>query len=340
MATTDTMDNGIDFDDLMDLRVDYAFKLFFGTGETCRLVSLLNAIFENKNIPRIITDLDVVNPFLERAAVDDKLSILDIRAELDDGSDACIEMHLYDIDTLKPKTLRSWARVYGEELDKGDSYKDQNVVICIAFMDGAISDAYGNVIERVHSLYQVMERDEHELLLPDMELHYIDMKEFANRYNELGEAYDKLDRFTRWLMLITHKKIKDKSAIRDIWEDDEMRDAVNTLAELSKDKIKRQAYQRRLDNLYYYNRRLQQIADKDAALAEKDAAIADMGITIAEKDATIADMGTALTEKDSAIADMGTTIADMGTALTEKDSAIAELQAQIAAIKTQNDKSD
>ena len=201
-------------------------------------------------------------------------------------------------------------------------------------------ETYGNVIERVHSLYQVMERDEHELLLPDMELHYIDMKEFANRYNELGEAYDKLDRFTRWLMLITHKKIKDKSAIRDIWEDDEMRDAVNTLAELSKDKIKRQAYQRRLDNLYYYNRRLQQIADKDAALAEKDAALT-------EKDATIADMGTALTEKDSAIADMGTTIADMDAALTEKDAAltekdavIAELQAQLAAIKTQNDKSD
>ena len=45
----------IDFSRLMDLRVDYAFKLFFAAGETKWLISLLNAIFENKGIPRAIS---------------------------------------------------------------------------------------------------------------------------------------------------------------------------------------------------------------------------------------------------------------------------------------------
>ena len=43
-----------EFAQLMDLRVDYAFKLVFGTGDTLPLVSLLNAVFANKKLPRKI----------------------------------------------------------------------------------------------------------------------------------------------------------------------------------------------------------------------------------------------------------------------------------------------
>ncbi|MCL1995673.1 MAG: Rpn family recombination-promoting nuclease/putative transposase, partial [Defluviitaleaceae bacterium] len=91
----------IDFSQLMDLRVDYAFKLIFGSGDTLFLISLLNAIFANKKFPRIIKSLTVVNPYLEKYSKGDKLSILDIRAQLDDGTTILIEMHLYDLDDLK-----------------------------------------------------------------------------------------------------------------------------------------------------------------------------------------------------------------------------------------------
>ena len=65
----------IDFSQLMDLRVDYAFKLIFGSSDTLFLISLLNAVFANKKIPRIIKSLTVVNPYLERQSEGDKLSI-------------------------------------------------------------------------------------------------------------------------------------------------------------------------------------------------------------------------------------------------------------------------
>ena len=91
----------IDFPMLMDLRVDYAFKLLFGAGDTLFLISLLNAIFANKSIPRIIKSLTIINPFLEKYSKGDKLSILDIRAQLDDGSQTLVEMHLYDVDDLR-----------------------------------------------------------------------------------------------------------------------------------------------------------------------------------------------------------------------------------------------
>ena len=62
----------IDFSQLMDLRVDFAFRLVFGTGDTLLLTSLLNAVFANKKIGRLIKSLTVLNPHLEKHSKDDK----------------------------------------------------------------------------------------------------------------------------------------------------------------------------------------------------------------------------------------------------------------------------
>ena len=52
---------------------------------------------------------------MDKESDEDKLSILDIRAELDDGTTILIEMHMYGLGELKAKTIRSWARAFGEE---------------------------------------------------------------------------------------------------------------------------------------------------------------------------------------------------------------------------------
>ena len=56
----------IDFDLLMDLRIDYAFKLLFSKGDPRILISLLNAIFANKKIKRVIKSLAIKNPYLDK----------------------------------------------------------------------------------------------------------------------------------------------------------------------------------------------------------------------------------------------------------------------------------
>jgi len=63
----------IDFSMLMDLRVDYAFKLLFTKNEPRLLISLLNAIFANKKIQRVITSLSIKNPYLDKESGEDKL---------------------------------------------------------------------------------------------------------------------------------------------------------------------------------------------------------------------------------------------------------------------------
>ena len=168
----------IDFSQLMDIRVDYVFKLIFGTGDTLFLISLLNAIFANKKIPRIIKSLTVVNPYLEKHSKGDKLSILDIRAQLDDGTTILVEMHLYDLDDLVYKTVRSWARTYGEELKTSEAYSTQPPVICVTFTNGSVDE--GDT-QKIHKCCKIMDIDDKTVFSKAMELHYINMKAFVRQ---------------------------------------------------------------------------------------------------------------------------------------------------------------
>ena len=135
--------------------------------------------------------------------MEDKLSILDIRATLSDGSFALIEMHLYGLEEFKHKAVRNWAKVYAEQLEQGEDYTNQRPVICISFIEGSITDTQNRLVEKVHSLFQIQERDNHQVLLQNMELHFIDMRAFTRQFEEaapnsmLGE-----NMFTNWLALI------------------------------------------------------------------------------------------------------------------------------------------
>jgi predicted transposase/invertase (TIGR01784 family) len=257
----------IDFSQLLDVRVDYLFKLIFGN-DAPRLISLLNAIFANKGIDRVITDLTFINPALEKQSETDKFSIIDIMATLSNGSTVCIEMHLYGLPEFKYKSLRTWAKVYGGELKAGQKFWENKPVICISFLDDAIMDADGEALKAVHTLFQARERDGHELLLPDMELHYINMRAFVEKHH--GQDIQP-DMFTKWLTLITQSEQNDKEFLKEICKEDEViAMAVNVLASLSVDEATRLAHMRRKDELTNYYATIQQLEENRRRAEESD----------------------------------------------------------------------
>jgi len=266
----------IDFYQLMDLRIDYAFKILFTKGDPRLLISLLNAIFANKKINRVIKSLTIKNPFLDKESGEDKLSILDIRAELDDGTAILVEMHLYGLGELKAKTIRSWARAFGEDLEVGASYTDQPPTITIAFTHGAVEpmkNPNANVVEennKIHRLCMIMDCEDLTVFTDAMELHYIDMKAFAKAVNEADSINindTKEAMFVKWLSVITQKEINNKAIIENACKDEEdIQMAVSALARQGEDKIIRQAYQRRKDEIYFYNKNM---AEKEQAIEGK-----------------------------------------------------------------------
>ena len=297
----------IDFDLLMDLRVDYVFKLLFII-EPRLLVSLLNAIFANKKIPRVIKSLTIKNPYLEKKSGDDKLSILDIRAELDDGTNVLIEMHMYGLGELKAKTIRSWSRAHGEDLKIGGDYSDQPPTISIAFTDGKLKSFKENIKyktekNKIHRHCMIMDCEDFSIFTDAMELHYIDMKAFAKAVNKAGslninETEDPF--FIKWLALIAHVEINDKTIIKHIFEEEEdLQMAVSILERLGEDQLTRQAYLRRKDEIYFYNKSIadlenrieqeQRRAEQEQRRAEQaEAALTEKDEALAEKDAQIA----------------------------------------------------
>jgi len=246
----------------MDLRIDYAFKLLFTKGNPRLLISLLNAIFANKKIPRVINSLEVKNPYLDKESSDDKLSILDIRAELDDGTAILVEMHMYGLGELKAKTIRSWARVFGKELEAGQRYALQPPTITIAFTNGTIESLEdinnpGMARGKIHRHCMIMDCEDFTVFTDALELHYIDMKAFAKAVNEANSIHiDDTEEamFAKWLSVITQADITNKSIIKDACKEEAILMAVSTLQMQGEDKYTREAYARRQDEIWFHNK--------------------------------------------------------------------------------------
>ena len=79
----------------IDPKVDYAFKRVFGSEENRNvLLHLLNALLED-SLPQKIREVELLNPFSDRDAENDKLSVLDIKARDEAGREYLIEMQLF-----------------------------------------------------------------------------------------------------------------------------------------------------------------------------------------------------------------------------------------------------
>jgi len=64
----------------IDPKVDYAFKRLFGSERTKDLlIHLLNAILKPSPGEQVV-DVILLNPFSDKEVLDDKLSILDVKA--------------------------------------------------------------------------------------------------------------------------------------------------------------------------------------------------------------------------------------------------------------------
>jgi len=263
MKKTEPEPQIIDYSRLMDLRVDYALKVFI-EGNPELLISLLNAIFANAKIKRVVKKTFIKNPNLNKKATEDKLSILDIRAELEDGTDVLIEMHLHGISQIKAKIIRSWARAHSEELEAGQSYTSQPPTIAIAFVDGPVEpiEKPKTATDKIHNVYMIMNKEDNTILSDAMELHFINMKAFAkaiNEANSISITEVKEDMFAYWLSVITEKEINNKNIIETARkEKEEIQMAVSAIAQQSEDKYIRQAYQRRKDEIYFFNLELEQ----------------------------------------------------------------------------------
>ncbi|MCL2016929.1 MAG: Rpn family recombination-promoting nuclease/putative transposase [Defluviitaleaceae bacterium] len=300
----------IDFDKLMDLRVDYAFKLFFVKSDPCLLIWVLNAVFANKGIPRVVKSLEINNPTLEKETKGGKLVILDVKATLDSGIIVLIEMHLYKLSELKAKTIYSWARSYGDQLKGGEKYLSATPIISITFAEGQISPLKNNrktkKVDKIHRLCMITDIETGEPFTSAMEMHYIDTKAFLRAIKKkTGGKKMKADKIllddnkalldnvhpdlTKWLSLITQSNMPNKNLIKNLYETDEqLKFAVDTLALYYEDTEYRNAYDDRLREMNSIKETEEQLVQKDKQLVQKDKQLVQKDKQLVQKDKQLA----------------------------------------------------
>jgi predicted transposase/invertase (TIGR01784 family) len=117
-----------------DPKVDYAFKHVFGREQSKpALISLLDAILQPA-AGQNITNLELLNPFNDKEALDDKLSILDIKARDQSGRQFNVEMQMLAYGDFRPRALYYWSRLYQQQLEAGDDYSAFRPTIAVCFI--------------------------------------------------------------------------------------------------------------------------------------------------------------------------------------------------------------
>ncbi|MGH1232933.1 Rpn family recombination-promoting nuclease/putative transposase [Bacillus toyonensis] len=182
---------------LVNLRVDFAFKQLFGVqGQEELLISFLNAILhESLSIP--IVSLKIEDPHLHKEYEEDKLSILDILATLQDGTKVNVEIQLKNTQEIVKRSLYYWSKLYTSQLEKGMSYRSLRKTIAINILDFDLFPHY----EDMHTVGQFWSQQQQQVLLDDLEIHFIEIPKLLQQWRE-EKINPWENEFARWLLLL------------------------------------------------------------------------------------------------------------------------------------------
>ena len=202
----------------MNLKIDYAFKLVFGSkGNEDILCDLLNEIlglpFERK-----ITGVHLLNPTIEREYHEDKKSIMDILAVTIDGRFVNIEIQLDNNCDIVRRTLYYWSDVYNMQLKQGMEHHELAKTITINIVDFKLLPQ----TQKYHTTFHLYEKAEKFLLTDIMEIHFIEMPKLKRKWlNKKVNPWE--NRLVRWLLLL---EAADDKIITDMLEEIAMEDPI------------------------------------------------------------------------------------------------------------------
>lgn len=220
----------------IDPKVDYAFKYLFGREHSQPvLIPLLEAVLRPPP-GEGIAHLEILNPFHDKQALDDKLSILDIKARDQRGRLFNVEMQLLPERAFRNRVLYYWARLYGQQLQEGDDYLLLRPTVSICFVDNVLfpqTSAY-------HLAFQLRTEDHTFAFTEDLALRILELPKFTRSVEQLTEPLDV------WLYFLRHGAQLDHGALPEALNLPGIRRALEDLTVLTQDQLERERYESRL----------------------------------------------------------------------------------------------
>lgn len=220
---------------LLDPKLDVVFKLLL-THEPALLRDMLEGVLQ-----RSIREVTILNPGILGELATDKGIVLDIRALLDDGSRANVEMQIRATPALPSRLVYYGARDYADQLGRGDGYHLLTPTAVIVWQVNPLFPS----LDRLHSIFELRERHTNVSFGEQLAIHLLQLSALPA---SPSNGYDpRVERWARFLMARNDAEL-DRLAS----EDPIMALAKETLEKLSQDPDVRRLAREREDALELY----------------------------------------------------------------------------------------
>jgi len=217
--------------ELLSPKVDVIFKLLFGDERNKDLtINFISAVLGYKDGE--LEDISFYDTYLKREHIDGKLEILDIKAKLSNGSVIDVEMQSRGgVPEMRSRISYYRSNLLTEQIGIGGSYSELKPVKSIIVADfDFIPES-----EKCHTVFQMLERDEHFPFNDLEEIHVLSLKKLSKLNNE---------RLREWLRFINSEKREEFMELAGI--DPVFVKALDVLATFSADDYNRMLYEARL----------------------------------------------------------------------------------------------
>ncbi len=260
----------------IDPRVDIAFKKIFGVEENKDLlISLINSIVSKEDQVKSVT---LLNPYNLKSFKKDKLSILDVKAEGEDGKRFNIEIQISDEADYDKRALYYWAKLFTEQLKSAEDYGSLSKAIGIHILN--FTSILG--VPAYHNVFRIQEEKTGLHYFKDLELHTIELKKFVENVGkkELKDFVDKVkNALDMWSTFLSRHDLLKKDKLPSKLDNPALKKALNVLEIMNFTDDERMAYDDRLKWLMIESNTLRKYEEKgferglEKGLKEKDEAV-------------------------------------------------------------------
>lgn len=220
-------------------RVDIAFKKIFGVEENKDLlISLINSVVGKEDQ---VKDITLLNPYNPKNFRNDKLSILDVKAQGLDGKRFNIEIQISDEADYDKRALYYWAKLYTEQLKTSQEYTSLSKAIGIHILNFTSIPS----VKKYHNVFHIKEKESGVSYFKDLELHTIELKKFTqDSQEELGELVDKIkSSLDMWAAFLTRHELLNKDHLPSSLNHKDLKKALTVLDIMNFGKEERELYE-------------------------------------------------------------------------------------------------
>ena len=234
--------------DMLPLSNDFVFKRIFGKNGNERILkSLLEAILEIK-----IQKIEIQNPEIPKETIEEKLSILDIKAEINDDTLIDIELQVGNTTAIERRLIVYNSKLISSNIKISNNYSNakNSVVICILNDNIIKRNSYLSLamlqFEKTEDIrYVDMGYETEDLYLSDMVKYYIiELPKFKQKKPKVADLLEK------WLYVIGGDQEMIEKCKK---ENAEIKEAIEQLEVMSADEKERELYEIRERSRLTYN---------------------------------------------------------------------------------------